>query len=402
MFPLSMNQVSRSPARRILYISPPWPYRSIRSLHIAKALQHVGEVDRVVVHTDEEKTAATKDHGEGFKVRAEFSVHPRRASSRAQRFTAKFGARAPFPHGIGVNEEDARRLTQLAGEYDLTWVFKFRTANMFPAWTWPRAMLDIDDLPSGVWRSVAESGSTLYSRLVHRVYVMIWQRRERLLRHRFSTLAVCSEADRRLLPPEAPVHVIPNGFTHVSVGPPRQPALPVRIGFMGMFNYDANAAGVQWFISECWPRIRTQLPDARLRLVGNGSDGPISRQSPGIDGLGWVEDSAAEIATWSMMVVPLHKGGGTRQKIAESFSRKCPVVSTRLGAYGYEVTDRNQLRLADTAESFANACVDVARNPAEAAAMAERASADFIKKWSWDAIAPRVWTAAEDCLRRSR
>jgi hypothetical protein len=27
--------------------------------------------------------------------------------------------------------------------------------------------------------------------------------------------------------------------------------------------------------------------------------------SPDIDGLGWVEDSAAEIATWSVMVVPL-------------------------------------------------------------------------------------------------
>ena len=34
-------------------------------------------------------------------------------------------------------------------------------------------------------------------------------------------------------------------------------------------------------------------------------------------------------------------------------------------------------------------------------AMAERAYAAFLEKWTWDAIAPKVWAAAEDCLRRN-
>jgi glycosyltransferase involved in cell wall biosynthesis len=168
-----------------------------------------------------------------------------------------------------------------------------------------------------------------------------------------------------------------------------------------MFDYFANREGVEWFVEKCWPQITRRIPEARLRLVGRGGDRVFARPARGVDGLGWVDDSAAEIATWSAMIIPLHKGGGTRVKIAESFSRKCPIVSTRIGAYGYDVADGKQLRLADSPEAFAEACIDLALKPSEAERMAERAWADFVEKWSWDAIAPRIWATAQDCLRRS-
>jgi glycosyltransferase involved in cell wall biosynthesis len=120
-----------------------------------------------------------------------------------------------------------------------------------------------------------------------------------------------------------------------------------------------------------------------------------------VDPLGWIDDAAAEIATWSAMIVPLHVGGGQRVKIPESFSRKCPVVSTSLGAFGYEVTDGRELLLADDPAEFAAACVSLICDPGSAAQMAERAYRAFLEKWTWDAIAPRIRAAAEDCLRRS-
>jgi glycosyltransferase involved in cell wall biosynthesis len=99
------------------------------------------------------------------------------------------------------------------------------------------------------------------------------------------------------------------------------------------------------------------------------------------------------------MVVPVRLGAGTRVKIAQGFSLKCPVVSTSFGAYGYDVKDRVELFLADTAETFAEACIRMICHPIEANAMANRAWEQFLRKWTWDAIAPRVWAAAEDCLR---
>jgi glycosyltransferase involved in cell wall biosynthesis len=118
-----------------------------------------------------------------------------------------------------------------------------------------------------------------------------------------------------------------------------------------------------------------------------------------IDGLGWVDDVAEEMASWSAMVVPIHLGAGTRGKIAHAFSVKCPVISTSLGAYGYDVTNGAELLLAESASDFADACIKVMLEPASAAEMAERAWQQFLTKWTWDAIQPRIWAAAEECLR---
>jgi glycosyltransferase involved in cell wall biosynthesis len=152
-------------------------------------------------------------------------------------------------------------------------------------------------------------------------------------------------------------------------------------------------------VQDCWPLIKREVPDARLRIVGKGSETDLKPGGPDIDGLGWVSDMTDEIASWSLMIVPIRLGAGTRVKIAQAFSLMCPVVSTSFGAYGYDVDDQVELLLADTARTFAEACVRTIREPSEANEMANRAWGQFLRQWTWEAIAPRVWAAAEDCLR---
>jgi glycosyltransferase involved in cell wall biosynthesis len=74
-------------------------------------------------------------------------------------------------------------------------------------------------------------------------------------------------------------------------------------------------------------------------------------------------------------VVPLRAGGGTRIKILEAFAHGVPVVSTRIGAEGISVADGKHLLLADDAEAFARACLQVKENPELACGLAMRASA---------------------------
>jgi len=159
---------------------------------------------------------------------------------------------------------------------------------------------------------------------------------------------------------------------------------------------------MRWFLRVCWPLIKREVPDARLRLVGKDTDGALKPNAPDVEALGFVVDPADEIATWSAMIVPIRHGGGTRVKIADAFSRKCPVVSTHLGAHGYDVEHSRELLLADKPDEFAAACVSLVRDRTTANAMADRAYAAFLEKWTWDAIAPRVWAAAEDALALAR
>jgi glycosyltransferase involved in cell wall biosynthesis len=87
-------------------------------------------------------------------------------------------------------------------------------------------------------------------------------------------------------------------------------------------------------------------------------------------------------------------------KIAEAFSRRCPVVATPLGAFGYEVQSGRELLLGETAPEFAAACVRLIREPQLASALAARAAELFERELTWEAIQPRIVAAAQAVLGR--
>jgi len=287
-------------------------------------------------------------------------------------------------------------------EADLVWVLNARIPNILQIWRWPHGHLDFSDVPSTYFRSIRQRGVDQGERWKATVQQTFAKRRELLFKERFTTLSVCSEADRDYLGDGDRIHVIPNGYERPPQEPLRSPSTnPPRIGFIGLYSYAPNLEGVRWFMQNCWPIIRRGVPGIRFRLAGKETDGALRPAEPDVDCLGWLQDSASEIATWSAMVIPVQVGGGTRVKIADAFSRKCPVVSTNLGAFGYDVRHGRELLLADNPDEFAAACVSLIRDRTAADEMAERAYCAFLEKWTWDAIAPRVWDAAEDCLRRS-
>ena len=373
----------------------------MRALHIGRALQEIGQVALAVVSSDAATPELMNKTADEFAVEpvVEVNEHPNRGF--IQRFQCAFNPRFLNVHGCIANSNDRNRLLNRLKDFDLIWLLNSRTPNILNQWHWPQSVLDIDDLPSAFQRTVWQNGAGLKEKLQAGIQMRLSQRRERFWKERFSVLSVCSESDRQRLGDGKHVHVIPNGFERPPNEPIRNPVEPPRIGFIGLYSYLPNLEGMKWFVRECWPKVRREIPNARLRLVGKDTDGPLKPNAPNVDALGYVADSAAEIATWSAMIVPVHMGGGTRVKIAEGFSRKCPIVSTHIGAYGYEVKHGRELLLADKPGGFADACVSLIRDRAAASAMADRACAAFLKKWTWDAIAPRVWAAAEDCLRRN-
>jgi len=115
-----------------------------------------------------------------------------------------------------------------------------------------------------------------------------------------------------------------------------------------------------------------------------------------------VEDPGEEIAAWSAMVVPLRFGGGTRLKILEGFSRMCPMVSTPIGAYGINVSNGKDILLAESAEDFAEKCIQLLKQPELGLHLAEQGWNLFQSQYTWDIIGRAVEAAVQDCLRRCR
>ena len=305
-------------------------------------------------------------------------------------------------HGYVASLTDRARVMSYLSEYDLVWILNSRVPSILQRWGWLHSHLDVDDVPSTYFRSLAHNQRGIASRLKARIYRVLAKRRELMFMRRFTTLSVCSDEDWGYLGGGDRIHVIPNGFERpASVPVPKAFVKEPRIGFIGLCSYPPNADGVRWFLRDVWPTIRQAVTGIRFRLIGKNAEDLVDPRNSDVDALGWVEDPATEIGTWSVMAIPIRFGGGTRVKIADAFSRKCPVVSTSFGAFGYGVEDGRQLRLADMPEEFAAACIELVRDRDRAAAMAERAWSEFVEKWTWNAIAPRIWAAAEDCLCRS-
>jgi glycosyltransferase involved in cell wall biosynthesis len=135
--------------------------------------------------------------------------------------------------------------------------------------------------------------------------------------------------------------------------------------------------------------------------VGRGSEGYLTKLGPDIMGLGWLEDPGDEIASWSAMIVPIKVGAGTRVKVADGFARRCPVVATSIGAFGYDVENKKEVLLADRADDFASACILLLRTPDVGEALSERAHKRFLERWTWDSFENTVGTVIQECLARS-
>jgi glycosyltransferase involved in cell wall biosynthesis len=100
-------------------------------------------------------------------------------------------------------------------------------------------------------------------------------------------------------------------------------------------------------------------------------------------------------------IVPLRVGGGTRLKIYEAMALEKPIVSTTIGAEGLPVTDGNELRIADTPESFAAAVVELLKDQETAKAMGNRAAAVVRSKFGWAGVSNRFAEICERTIRDS-
>ncbi len=372
---------------------------------MARLLKRCSRLSLVVVPLEGriEEPAVSKTEAE-FGLEALMNFEPWPVRGFEARLRHEFDPWFLNTDGKRLSPQDSRRLKALAESHDVVWFRGTAIPNGSGISHWPRSVLDIDDIPSQYHWSEARSAHSLKKKALALRRCWFSKRRERTLLGRFGVLGVCSKADRQYMGDDDRIHIIPNGFNLPEVQTTRMLSQPPRIGFIGTLRHPPNRDGLEWFIRKVWPRLKAEVPAVRLRLIGAETDTGISASGADIDGLGWVEDPATEIASWCLMVVPVQAGGGTRIKVAEGFARKCPVVSTPLGAFGYEVQTEAEILFAETPNQFTQACTRLVREPRLGSEIAERAFEKYRRCWTWDAIEPCVAGAIEkvmrDCPRR--
>ncbi len=176
---------------------------------------------------------------------------------------------------------------------------------------------------------------------------------------------------------------------------------PHNLVFTGSMDWLPNEDAIRYFTEQIMPRIKSQIPDVTLTVVGRNpypSLVELARNDESIIVTGRVDDVRPYMERAAAYVVPLRVGGGTRLKIFEAMAMEKPIISTTIGAEGLPVSDGAELLLADTPESFAAAVVKVLIDKSSANELAQRAATLVRGEFGWQKVAERFVNICERTL----
>jgi len=234
-------------------------------------------------------------------------------------------------------------------------------------------VLRAQNVESDLWRTSAERAGPFGGWLLRREARRLAAWEGRAVARAAATAALTREDAERLAllaGSERSIHAVPPPFP--SRLPPADLPLPGEpaVAILGSRGWRPNVEGARWFLAEVWPRVRSELPGARLHLFGLGD------LAAGLEEVGVVPhpapaESRSAFAPGSLMAVPLHVASGIRMKILEAWARGVPVVATPAAAHGLGADVGRELLVAESAEAFAAALAELHRDPARAGALAE-------------------------------
>ena len=237
------------------------------------------------------------------------------------------------------------------------------------------------------------------------VYGAEWKKTRRIeadVCRSFDHSITVSQDDQRTLEREFGIthtSTIPTGVDTDFFYPTNDKLQPGRLVFVGSMDWDPNEDGVVWFLLEVYPRIRRAVPNASFSIVGRAPSSRLrtmAEKEPGIELTGWVPDVRPHLAKAEVVVVPLRVGGGTRIKIPEAMAMAKAVVSTPIGAEGLPFLDGREILIAERAEQFAGAVIDLLNNIPLRHSIASAACDAVRNNHSWEGVVSRV----EQILKR--
>lgn len=145
----------------------------------------------------------------------------------------------------------------------------------------------------------------------------------------------------------------------------RGPGFDERQGllFVGNFNHSPNRDAVRHFVGEVFPLVRAALPGAKFYVVGHHTPEEIAAlHSEDVLVKGYVSDLAPLFNGCRVFVAPLRFGAGMKGKIIQALAYGLPTVTTSIGAEGIGLRHTQEALIADSAEDFAAAVVELYGN----------------------------------------
>ncbi len=251
------------------------------------------------------------------------------------------------------------------------------------------------NVESRIWRRYYETENNPAKKWYIARQVEKLERFEKEVFASFEGIMAVSQSDAceiKNICPEARVDVVDNGVDLDYFNHEAQKVDENSLVFVGSMDWRPNQDAVTFFVKEIFPLIRQKKPEAHAVFVGRKPPEFIHAYNDidGIEVTGSVKDIRPYVHSSAVYVVPLRIGGGTRLKILDAMAMHKPIVSTVVGAEGLDVTDRENILLAKTAQSFADQVVRLMDDKALQEKLAKKGRELVEAKYGWDSLAAKL------------
>jgi glycosyltransferase involved in cell wall biosynthesis len=211
-------------------------------------------------------------------------------------------------------------------------------------------------------------------------------RYEVLATRHFDRVVTMTEHDARYLrsySPKADIRAIPIGIdTNEFVPPAAEADRPIEVLFVGNFRHTPNLEAARFLVNEIAP----SFPSIRFVLPGNNIPPDLTGRS-NVVMPGYAPDTRVLYHRPNTIVMaPLFSGTGQRVKLLEAFAMACPVITTSVGAFGFPIIPSREALVANSAEEFRHALVQLISSESLRTQLGEAARQMILRQFDWSQI----------------
>lgn len=234
-----------------------------------------------------------------------------------------------------------------------------------------------------------------------------FRRWERFVGLNSEKVVMLSDADRSeflKVAPESDVATIPNGADVDYFRP--QPSVAVEensIIYFAHFGWAPQDDGALHLHNDILPRVRREIPDVHLYLVGRTPPPAIQRLAADrVTVTGMVPDIRDYIARAAVVALPLRIGSGQKHRVFQSLAMEKAVVTTSVGAEGIALEHDVNAVLSDDPESIARHIVELLRDPARRARIGHAGRQLVLDRYEWASNYRLLDRVFEEAVRKRR